>query len=79
MNTDFKTPFAFIPQFFVVDLVATHLMVDWLFIKIGGGVDKEFIVEVEVEQVVLEVVVLDRVDKVDEFNRVDKHKRTTLS
>lgn len=47
--------------------------------KIAGGVDKEFAVIAEAELVVLEVVIIDRVDGVDEFDKVVKYKWIALS
>ena len=48
--------------------------------KIAIGVDKEFAVEAEVEQVVSEfVMTVDGVDEVDESYGVDRHKRIALS
>lgn len=41
--------------------------------------DKEFAVEAEVEQVVLEVVVVDGLNKVDESDEIDKHRGIDLS
>lgn len=37
-------------------------------------VDKEFPAETKTELFVIEVVVVDKVDKVDEYNAVDKYK-----
>ena len=71
--------FAFVAQLFAVDLVATHLVVEWLCMKITGGVDKEFAAEIEAELVVLGVVVVDEVDGVDESDRIDKHRGIALS
>ena len=56
-----------------------HLIVDWLYMKIADEVDKEFAVEAEAEQIVLEVVVVDGVDGVDESDRVYKHRGVALS
>ena len=44
------------------EFVATYLVIDQLCMKIPGRVNKEFIAEVEVEQVVLEVIGVTRVD-----------------
>lgn len=58
-------------------------MVDWLYIKIAGGVDKVFAIEIEAKyvvlEVVLEVVLVDEVDEIDEFKEVDKYKKIVLS
>ena len=75
----------------MVDLEASHLVVDWLCLKIVDGVNKEFAVEAETEKIVLEVVLVDGVDEVDGFDGVDgvdrvdesdeveKHKGIALS
>lgn len=34
--------------------------------------------EAEAEQVILEVVIIDRIDEVDKFDRDDKYKRIAL-
>lgn len=55
-------------------------MIDWFYIKIAGRVDKKFAMKSKVEQVILKIVInnrvdgvnkLDKVDQVDEFDRVD--------
>lgn len=45
----------------------------------AGEVDNKFAVEAEVEQVVLEIVIVDGVDRVDESDKVDKHMEIALS
>lgn len=44
--------------------------------------NKKFAIEAKIKQIVLEVVVsdkIDKIDKVDKFNGVDKHKEIILS
>lgn len=47
--------------------------------KIANEVDKEFVMEAEIEHVVLEFVMIDKIDGVNESDRIDKHKRIALS
>lgn len=54
-------------------------MVNWLCIKIAGEVNKKFTVKTKAKQVVLKVVVIDKVDKIDKSNGVNKYKRIVLS
>lgn len=56
-----------------------HFIVDWLCIKIVDKTNKKFAIEAKAKQVVLEVVVVDSVDGVDEFDRIDKHRGIALS
>lgn len=53
-------------------------MIDRLYIKIADWVDKEFVVEAEVELCVLKVVLVDGIDEVDKSDRVNKHKKIAL-
>lgn len=47
--------------------------------KIAGKIDKEFAVEAEAEQNVLEFVVVDKVDEIDESDGDDKYREIALS
>lgn len=58
-------PFAFVTPLLAADLVATDLMIIWLYMKIAIGVDKRFVTETEAKQIVLEVVEIDG----DDINR----------
>lgn len=78
MNTDFLPLFEFVAHLLAVDLILAYLMVDGLCIKITGEVDNEFALEPKLEQIVLEIVVVDGVDGIDEFNKIDKHKEIVL-
>lgn len=42
-------------------------------------VNKEFAIEIKAKLVVLEDVLVDRVDGVDESNKIDKHRNINLS
>lgn len=42
-------------------------------------VDKEFAIKTKVKQVVLEIVVVDKIDKLDESNEIDKYREFALS
>lgn len=49
-------------QLVAVDLVAAHLVINWLCIKIVGGVNKRFGIETKAKHVVLGVVEIDEDD-----------------
>lgn len=54
----------------MVDLIVVDMVIYWFCIKIAGGINKKFIIEAEVKLVVLEIVMVDG---------VDKHKEIALS
>lgn len=41
-------------------------------------IDREFIIETEAKQVILEFIMINLIDGVDEFDEVDKYKRIIL-
>lgn len=54
------------------------LLINLFYIKIAAGVDKRFTVKAKAELVFLVIVVVNGVDKVGEFNKVDKHREIAL-
>lgn len=48
------------------------MVVDWFCMKIAGRGDKKFLVETETKLVILEIIVVDRINRVDGVNRVDR-------
>lgn len=61
----------------MVDLVVAW--VDWLYIKIASKIDKEFAIKAEAKQVILEIIVVDGIDKVDKSDEDDKYRGIVLS
>lgn len=55
-----------------------YLIVNQRYRKIANIVDKKFTAKAKVEQIVLEDIVVDQVDRVNEFKKVNKHRGTTL-
>lgn len=56
-----------------------HLVIDKLYIKIVIRINKKFAIEAKVKQVVLEIIVVNKIDKVDKSDKVDKHREIILS
>ena len=52
----------FITQLLEVDLVATYLMINILYIKIASRIDKKFATETKVNHIVLEIIKIMWVD-----------------
>lgn len=48
-------------------------------IKFAIEVNKEFFTEAKMKQVILEIVIIDEVNKVDQSDGIDKYKGITLS
>lgn len=63
----------------MVYLVIAYGVIDRFSIKIASEVNKEFTLKAKVKQVVLKFIIVDGVDKVDESDRVNKHKEIALS
>lgn len=77
-----------------MNYVAIYFMINWLCIKIASGKNNEFTIKTKLKLVVLEIVMVDRIDeiyKVDEIRRLirvnkinrsntfKKHKESVLS
>lgn len=45
-------------------------MIDWLYIKITDRIDKEFAKDAKAKYVVLKIIVIDEIDKIDEFDGI---------
>lgn len=57
------------------------MVIDWLYIKIAGKVDKEFVIKAKAEQIILEIIIVDgtdSVDEVDEPNRINIYREIAL-
>lgn len=56
---------------FMIWLIMTQQMLDWLYIKIVNKIDTRLIVEtVEIERLFIEIVIINNIDGIDKYKEI---------